>query len=68
MAQASHAIQKYPTEQEISKYIKCYLDTKYSPNWHCIVGKHFAHFGSYEVGSYIFFHVGQVAILLYRMI
>jgi dynein light chain LC8-type len=67
ITRAGQAIQKLSSEREVASFIKSHFDSKYGPNWHCFVGKHFAHFGSFEAGTYIFFHVGQVAILLYRM-
>ena len=65
--QASIAIQRQNAEKDVSIQIKTYFDSKYGSNWHCVIGKHFSHFGSYEGGTYIFFHVGQLAVLLYRM-
>ena len=67
LAQAAIAVQKFQTEMDVSKAMKTFFDSKYGPNWHCVVGKHFAHYGSYEANTYIFFHVGQIALLLYRM-
>ena len=46
------------TEKEISEYIKCFFDKKYSPNWHCVVGKHFASYVTYTSKHYIFFYIG----------
>jgi dynein light chain LC8-type len=65
--QAAQAIQKYPDDTEASMKIKQYLDGKYGPNWHCVVGKHFAHFGSYDEGTYHSVHIGQIAVLVYRL-
>eukprot|EP00070_Physeter_catodon_P037014 XP_028343908.1 dynein light chain 1, cytoplasmic-like [Physeter catodon] len=67
LAQAALAVQKYETEKEISRHIKTFFDAKYSPNWHCIVGKNFANYASYECKCYLMFYVGQTAILLYKM-
>ncbi len=66
-AQGTLAIQKFPNESDVAKYVKEYFDSKYGPNWHCIVGRHFAHFGSHHAESYSFVHIGQVAVLVYRM-
>ena len=46
------------SEQEVSQHIKDFFDRKYSPNWHCIVGKHFASQVTYTTKHYIFFYVG----------
>ncbi len=57
----------HPTEKEISEFLKLFFDKKYSPNWHCVVGKHFASFVTYTSKHYIFFYIGQMAILLYKL-
>ena len=51
----------------MSKHIKKKFDEKYGPNWHCVVGKNFSSFVSYEAKNYIFFYEGQLAILLYKI-
>jgi dynein light chain LC8-type len=40
--QVNRAIDQKETEKEISEFIKNFFDKKYSPNWLCVVGKHFA--------------------------
>lgn len=47
--------------------IKGFFDKKYEPNWHCVVGKNFASFFSYKSKHFIFFYIGQLAILLYKL-
>ena len=61
------AIDNKETEKEISEFIKAFFDKKYSPNWHCVVGKHFASYVTYTSKHYIFFYIGQMAILLYKL-
>jgi dynein light chain LC8-type len=41
---ATQALEKFSIEKEIAAYIKKEFDRKYSPTWHCIVGKSY---GSY---------------------
>ncbi len=65
--QVNRAIDSKETEKEISEYLKSFFDKKYSPNWHCVVGKHFASFVTYTSKHYIFFYIGQLAILLYKL-
>lgn len=55
------------TEKDIAEYIKCFFDKKYSPNWHCVVGKHFASYVTYTSKHYCFLYIGQTAILLYKL-
>jgi dynein light chain LC8-type len=65
--QATQAIQLCHTECDMAQHVKQFFDAKYGPNWHCIVGRHFAHNHTHDAGSYIFLHVGQTGVLLYRM-
>ena len=53
-------------EADVSRKIKEYFDKKYQPNWNCIVGKNFYSSFSYEEKTYIFFYIGQIAVLLYK--
>jgi len=54
-------------ESEVSTVIKNYFDKKYQPNWHCVVGKNFYSSISHEAKTFIFFYVGQIAVLLYKL-
>ena len=54
-------------EKDMSEYIKKFFDSKYGPNWHCCVGKHFSSYVTYQSKNYIFLYVGQTAILLYKL-
>lgn len=65
--EASFAAEKESSEKDISRAVKNYFDNKYSPTWHCIVGKNFNAYVSYEAKHFIFFYVKQVAILLYKV-
>ena len=67
LAQGAQAVSKYVTEKEAAGAIKAFFDAKYAPNWHCVVGKNFAAHMSYENKTFIFFYVGQVGVLLYKM-
>lgn len=40
----------------MSQHLKNKFDDKYGPNWHCVVGKSFASYVSYESKNYIFFY------------
>ena len=55
------------TEKVVAEEIKKFFDNKYSPNWHCCVGKHFASYVTYTSKSYLFCQIGQIAILLYKL-
>jgi dynein light chain LC8-type len=35
------ASEKFILEKDIAKYVKKEFDAKYTPTWHCVVGKSF---------------------------
>lgn len=65
--EANKALDHLESEKEISEHIKKHFDKKFDPNWHCVVGKNFASFVTYTSKHFIFFYVGQLAILLYKL-
>jgi len=46
--------------------IKREFDRRYGPTWHCIVGRDFGSFVTHESKHFIYFCLGQIAILLFR--
>lgn len=63
---AVHALEKYNVEKEVAAYIKKEFDKKYNPTWHCIVGRNFGSYVTHETKAFIYFYLGQVAILLFK--
>jgi dynein light chain LC8-type len=79
---ATQALEKYNIEKDVAAYIKkvwmaCELsvavvmcvqefDKKYSPTWHCIVGRNFGSYVTHETKHFIYFYLGQVAVLLFK--
>jgi dynein light chain LC8-type len=63
---ASQALEKYNIEKDIAAYIKKEFDKKYNPTWHCIVGRNFGSYVTHETKHFIYFYLGQVAILLFK--
>ena len=45
---------------------KAFMDLKYGPAWHCIVGSDFKAFVTHESKHFVFFYVGKIAICLYK--
>ena len=52
--------------KDIAAYIKKEFDKKYNPTWHCIVGRNFGSYVTHETKHFIYFYLGQVAILLFK--
>ena len=72
---ATQALEKFNIEKDIAAFIKKEFDKKYNPTWHVIVGKNIRYynigrnFGSYithETKHFIYFYLGQVAVLLFK--
>ncbi|XP_037631599.1 dynein, light chain, LC8-type 2a [Sebastes umbrosus] len=63
---ATQAMEKYNIEKDIAAYIKKEFDKKYNPTWHCIVGRNFGSYVTHETKHFIYFYLGQVAILLFK--
>lgn len=63
---ASAALEKFSVEKEIAAFIKKEFDRKYSPTWHCIVGRNFGSYVTHETKNFIYFYLGQIAVLLFK--
>lgn len=63
---ANVALQKFNIEKDIAAYIKKEFDKKYNPTWHCVVGRNFGSYVTHETKHFIYFYMGQVAILLFK--
>mmetsp|Transcript_14598 Transcript_14598/g.59586 ORF Transcript_14598/g.59586 Transcript_14598/m.59586 type:complete len:171 (+) Transcript_14598:476-988(+) len=62
----SQALEKYNIEKDIAAFIKKEFDKKYNPTWHCIVGRNFGSYVTHETKHFIYFYLGQVAVLLFK--
>ncbi|XP_022089581.1 dynein light chain LC6, flagellar outer arm-like isoform X1 [Acanthaster planci] len=63
---ATQAMEKFNVEKDIAAYIKKEFDRKYNPTWHCIVGRNFGSYVTHETKHFIYFYLGQVAVLLFK--
>lgn len=63
---ATQAITQYNIERDIAAYIKKEFDKKYNPTWHCVVGKAFGSYITHESKHFVYFYLGQIAILLFK--
>ena len=63
---ATQALEKYNIEKDIAAFIKKEFDKKYNPTWHCIVGRNFGSYVTHETKHFIYFYLGQVAILCFK--
>ena len=52
--------------RDIAAYIKKEFDKKYGPTWHCVVGRNFGSYVTHETKNFVYFYLGQVAVLLFK--
>ncbi|XP_016057034.1 PREDICTED: dynein light chain 1, cytoplasmic-like [Miniopterus natalensis] len=61
---ATQALEKYVSYNLEEK--KKEFDKKYNPTWHCIMGRNLGSYVTHETKHFIYFYLGQVAILLFK--
>ncbi|KAF7257006.1 hypothetical protein EG68_08172 [Paragonimus skrjabini miyazakii] len=75
------AMEKYTVEKDIAAYLKKEMDKRYGPTWHCVVGRNFGSslsrsnlisfyftysYVTHETHSFVYFYLGQSAVLLFK--
>ena len=63
---AQQAVDKYTVEKDMAAFLKKEFDAKYDKTWHCVVGKNFGSYVTHETKHFIYFYVGNLAVLLFR--
>uniref|UniRef100_A0A1I7SYU4 Dynein light chain n=1 Tax=Caenorhabditis tropicalis TaxID=1561998 RepID=A0A1I7SYU4_9PELO len=78
---AAKSIMTYHLEHDIARHLKLAFDREYGPDWHCICGKHFGSFVTFEPDrydliwdlnrsgfffSFIYFRIGTIAFMLFK--
>jgi len=53
-------------EARAATAISEYMNRKYDPTWHCIVGKTFSTFVTAETKTFAYIYIGQVAVVLFK--
>merc|ERR1711971_527448 len=66
ISSATAAIEKFNVEKDIAAYVKKQFDKTYNPTWHCIVGRNFGSYVTHETKHFVYFYIGQVAVLLFK--
>ena len=56
----------YFIELRLTDGISQEFDKKHNPTWHCIVGRNFGSYVTHETKHFIYFYLGQVAVLLFK--
>ena len=60
------AFQQKKILDDIAEILKTEFDIMYEPTWHCIVGRGMGGYITHQAKNFIFFHWGEVGILLWR--
>ncbi|KAA0192306.1 Dynein light chain motor [Fasciolopsis buskii] len=63
---AAEAVARCTVPEEVPGYIKQQFDRKHNAPWHCVVGKNFYSYFTYEIDKYIFFNLRGQDFLLYK--
>lgn len=63
---AKDAMSSFNVEKEIAQHIKKEFDSRHGHTWHCIVGRNFGSFVTHETKHFIYFYVGNLAVLLFK--
>ena len=51
---------------EIAKQVKDAHDKKWGGSWHCVIGKAFGSFVTHETQRFMYFYLGDKAVLIYK--
>ena len=54
------------TGLECAEIIKTEFDQRWSPHWHVIIGRNFGSFVTHETKSFIYFYLGDKAIMIFK--
>ncbi|VDP77865.1 unnamed protein product [Echinostoma caproni] len=60
------ALSRNKNETDILKYIKSVFDARYKPSWHCVMGKNFCSYFTYEENCYIYYSIAGRDYLLFK--
>lgn len=51
---------------QCAEQIKAEFDQRWSPYWHCIIGRNFGSFVTHETRRFVFFYIDDKAVMLYK--
>lgn len=56
----------HSVEKDVANFIKREFDKKHSPTWHVVLGKNWGSYVTHSVRNFIYFYLGDVAILIFK--
>ena len=63
---ASKFLERYQDANQVATALKNEFDKKFNKTWHCVVGSKFGSSVRNEEGHFIYFYLGEKAVLLYK--
>ncbi|CAF1102768.1 unnamed protein product [Rotaria sp. Silwood1] len=66
LVQAGFRKYEITNQRELAGFLKRAADQKFSPCWHCIVGRQFSSYVTHEMNGFIYFTKGPISILLFK--
>jgi dynein light chain LC8-type len=66
IAQAAFAQENLSSEKEVALHLKEQFEERYSPTWHCLVGRNFGSYVTHENGKYCYFYINQMGVSLWK--
>ncbi|KAK9463711.1 dynein light chain type 1-domain-containing protein [Lipomyces oligophaga] len=63
---ATQGMERYNIEKDIAAHIKKELDARFGQTWHCVVGRNFGSYVTHETRHFLYFYLGQIAILIFK--
>ncbi|CAE6516135.1 unnamed protein product [Rhizoctonia solani] len=65
---ATASLEKFNIEKDIAAHIKREFDRRYGTTWHVVVGKNFGSYVTHETKHFIYFYIGSLAFLIWKII
>mmetsp|Transcript_10313 Transcript_10313/g.11373 ORF Transcript_10313/g.11373 Transcript_10313/m.11373 type:complete len:92 (-) Transcript_10313:61-336(-) len=66
IAATKDAFKKEDVERNIAMHIKKAFDTRFGGTWHVIVGKDYGSYVSHETKNFLYFYLGEYAMLIFK--
>lgn len=63
---AAQAVERFSVERDVAAFVKKEFDKRHGPTWHCVVGRNFGTYVTHETKHFVYFYLGQVAVLLFK--
>lgn len=63
---AAQGVERFSVEKDVAAFVKKEFDKRHGPTWHCVVGRNFGTYVTHETKHFVYFYLGQVAVLLFK--